>query len=62
MLKNILQKTNKVQILKWKVLGHLVFIPFHCLGIADNYNKEKVLTTDKVIVVLVLLKSLKYHC
>ena len=61
MLKKILQPTKKVQILKRKVLGHLWFIPFHCLGIADNYSKEKVLTTNKVILLVVLLKSLKYH-
>ena len=29
-------------------MGHLWFIPSHHLEIVDNYNKEKVITTNKI--------------
>ena len=33
---------------KFKTLGNLWFIPSHYLEAVDNYNKEKVITTNKI--------------
>ena len=37
-----------IKILKWQTFGNLQFIPFHYLKVVDNYNKEKVITTNKI--------------
>ena len=34
--------------LKLQTLGNLWFIPSHYLEAVDNYNKEKVITTNKI--------------
>ena len=37
-----------IKILKLQALANLWFIPSHYLAAADNYNEEKVITTNKI--------------
>ena len=37
-----------IKTLKLQTLGNLWFIPVHYLEAGDNYNKEKVITTNKI--------------
>ena len=37
-----------IKILKLQALGNLWFIPSHYLEPVDNYNREKVITTNKI--------------
>ena len=37
-----------IKIVKLQTFGHLWFIPSHQLEVVDNYNKEKVITTNKI--------------
>ena len=43
-MKNLFLDTNS----EVPVLGQLWFIPSHHLKAADNYNKEEVITTNKI--------------
>ena len=47
-LKNTSKTSCWIKIPKLQTLGNLLFIPSHYLEAVDNYNEEKVITTNKI--------------
>ena len=45
---NSLETSCWIKILTLQTLGNLWFIPSHHLEAEDNYNKEKIITTNKI--------------
>ena len=48
-----------MQTLKLKTLVYWRFIPSHYLGFVDNYNKEKVICTNKNTPTTIITKTTK---
>ena len=45
--------------LKLQNLGHLWFIPSYYLEVVDNYNKEKVIFTNRIAPTTVIIETTK---
>ena len=48
-----------ILILKLKTLGYLWFIASYYLGVVDNYNKEKVIATNRITPTTRITKTIK---